>query len=467
MAAQTAPIIEENAETQRLKGMARDHLWMSYQPPVPYESEGGPRVIVAAEGTWMVDTEGRRYLDGVSALEACVAGHIRPELADVAYAQMQQLEFLDVFRYASPPAIELAARLAEITPGSLSRVHYTPGGSEAVETAIKMAKQYHMIVRGDKKRYKVITREGAYHGCTFGAMAVDGEYFGTQIHFYDPLPPFGRTSPPPYRYRCQHCSNEDACNLKCVDDIEQVILREDPETIAAIIFDPCATASSVSVPPDGYMQKVRALCDKYGILFIMDEIISGFGRTGKMFASEHWDIVPDIMTLSKGLSSGYIPIGAAIAKEEIAEVFIGHPEGSLSHGQTYGGHPVACAVALANIDLIEREDLPGQAARKGEMLMEGLRGLSHHPSFGDVRGMGLLVGLEFVHDQATKRLPPDPKKAGYYLRSICRDLGLISLTLHPGNVLFLAPPLTIKEEEIELMIGIVDQALTIYEERYM
>ncbi len=220
MAAQTAPIIEENAETQRLKGMARDHLWMSYQPPVPYESEGGPRVIVAAEGTWMVDTEGRRYLDGVSALEACIAGHIRPELADVAYAQMQKLEFLDVFRYASPPAIELAARLAEITPGSLSRVHYTPGGSEAVETAIKMAKQYHMIVRGDKKRYKVITREGAYHGCTFGAMAVDGEYFGTQIHFYDPLPPFGRTSPPPYHYRCQHCSNEDACNLKCVDDIE-------------------------------------------------------------------------------------------------------------------------------------------------------------------------------------------------------------------------------------------------------
>ncbi|MCP4164825.1 MAG: aminotransferase class III-fold pyridoxal phosphate-dependent enzyme [Chloroflexi bacterium] len=169
-----------------------------------------------------------------SFLEACVAGHIRPELADAAYEQMQRLEFFDVFRYASPPAIELAARLAEITSGSLQRVHFTPGGSEAVETAIKIAKQYHMIVRGDKKRYKVITREGAYHGCTFGAMAVDGEYFGTQIHFYDPLPPFGRTSPPPYHYRCQHCANEDACNLTCIEDIEQVILREDPETIAAI-----------------------------------------------------------------------------------------------------------------------------------------------------------------------------------------------------------------------------------------
>ncbi len=383
---------------------------MTYQPPVPYEADGGPPVLVGAEGTYMVDSDGNRYLDGVSALEACVAGHIRPELADAAYEQMQRLEFLDVFRYASPPAIELAARLAEITPGSLQRVHFTPGGSEAVETAIKIAKQYHMIVRGDKKRYKVITREGAYHGCTFGAMAVDGEYFGTQIHFYDPLPPFGRTSPPPYHYRCQHCAKEDACNLTCVDDIEQVILHEDPETIAAIIMDPCATASAVSIPPDGYMQRVRALCDTYGILFIMDEIISGFARTGKMFASEHWDVVPDIMTVSKGLSSGYMPIGAAIAKEEIADVFKGHPQGVLSHGQTYGGHPVACAVALANIELIEREDLPAQAARKGTLLMEGLRALSHHKSYGDVRGLGLLVGLEFVHDQAPNNSHLIPKK---------------------------------------------------------
>jgi adenosylmethionine-8-amino-7-oxononanoate aminotransferase len=168
-------------ETTRLQRLALDHLWMAYQPPVPFEADGGPRVIVAAEGTWMVDSEGRRYLDGVSALEACVAGHIRPELADVAYRQMQQLEFLDVFRYASPPAIELAARLAEITPGDLARVHFTPGGSEAVETAIKIAKQYHWL-RDEASRYKVITREGAYHGCTFGAMAVDGEYFGTRIH---------------------------------------------------------------------------------------------------------------------------------------------------------------------------------------------------------------------------------------------------------------------------------------------
>jgi adenosylmethionine-8-amino-7-oxononanoate aminotransferase len=452
--------------TQELKAKAARHLWMAYQPPEPYAAEGGPPVLVAAEGTWMVDTEGNRYLDGVSALEACVAGHIRPELADAAYQQMQQLEFLDVFRYASSPAIELAARLAEITPGSLSRVHYTPGGSEAVETAIKVAKQYHLL-RGEPERYKVITREGAYHGCTFGAMAVDGNYFGTRVHLYDPLPPFGRTSPAPYHYRCKHCSKQEACTLDCVNDLEQIILNEGPETVSAIIMDPCSTASAVAIPPPDYMPRVRELCDKYGLIFIMDEVIAGFGRTGKMFASEHWNIVPDIMTLSKGLSSGYMPIGAAVVKEEVAQAFMGHPDGVLSHGQTYGGHPVACAVALKNIELIQREDLPGQAAEKGAYFLEGLRSLNHHPSYGDARGLGLLIGFEFVHDQATRRLPDDVRMAGYHLRTICRELGLITLTLHQGNVLLLAPPLTISHNEIDQMVNIIDRALGIYEERYL
>ncbi len=455
-----------NYNTQELKAKASRHLWMAYQPPEPYAAEGGPPVLVAAEGTWMVDTEGKRYLDGVSALEACIAGHIRPELADAAYRQMQQLEFLDVFRYASPPAIELAARLAEITPGSLSRVHYTPGGSEAVETAIKVAKQYQYL-RGEPGRYKVITREGAYHGCTFGAMAVDGDYFGTRVHMYDPLPPFGRVSPAPYHYRCKHCATQEACTLNCVNDLEQVILNEGPETVAAVIMDPCSTASAVSIPPSGYMPRVRQLCDQYGLIFIMDEIISGFGRTGKMFASEHWQIEPDIMTLSKGLSSGYMPIGAAVVKEEVAQAFMGSRDGVFSHGQTYGGHPVACAVALKNIELIEREDLPGQAAEKGAYLLACLRSLGHHPSYGEARGLGLLCGLEFVHDQATRRLPADPRMAGYHLRTICRDLGLISLTLHPGNVLFLAPPLTISHSEIDQMVDMVDRALGLYEQRYL
>jgi adenosylmethionine-8-amino-7-oxononanoate aminotransferase len=439
---------------------------MAYQPPVPYAGEGGPPILVTAEGTWLVDSDGKRYLDGVSALEACVAGHLRPELAEAAYRQMQQLEFLDVFRYASPPAVELAARLAEISPGSLSRVHYTPGGSEAVETAIKVAKQYH-VLRGEPGRYKVITREGAYHGCTFGAMAVDGDYFGTRVHLYDPLPPFGRLAPAPYHYRCPHCSDQPACTLACADDLEQVILTEGAETVAAVIMDPCATASAVSIPSPAYMPRVAELCQQYGLLLIVDEVITGFGRTGKMFASEHWQLEPDIMTVSKGLSSGYMPIGAAVVKEAVAQAFMDHPHGVLSHGQTYGGHPVACAVALANIELIQRENLPQQAAEQGDYLMAGLRSLSHHRTYGDSRGLGLLCGLEFVHDQASRRRPDDPRLAGYHLRTICRDLGLITLTLHPGNVLFLAPPLTISRREIDQMVDMLDRALGIYEERYL
>ncbi len=383
----------------------------------------------------------------------------------MAYAQMQQLEFLDVFRFASPPAIDLAARLAEITPGTLSRVHFTPGGSEAVETAIKVAMHYQRL-QGKPDRHKVLTREGAYHGCTFGAMAVDGDYFGTRPHLYDPLPGFGRIAPAPYHYRCPHCSHQARCTLACADDLEQVILAEEPETVAAVIVDPCATASAVSIPPPDYMPRLRQICDRHGCL-IADEVITGFGRTGRMFACEHWGVEPDIMTLSKGLSSGYMPIGAAVVREEIAQAFMTSPEGVLSHGQTYGGHPVACAVALANIELIQHEDLPGQAAEKGEYFLEGLRSLSHHPAFGDARGLGLLLGLEFVHDQITRRPPDDPRTAGYHMRSICRDLGLITLTLHPGNVLFLAPPLTISQAEIDQIVDIVDRALGTYEAQHL
>jgi putrescine aminotransferase len=255
--------------------------------------------------------------------------------------------------------------------------------------------------------------------------------------------------------------------LTCADDLERVIVEEAAETVAAVIVDPCSTASAVSIPPPGYLPRLRQICDQYGVLLIADEVITGFGRTGKMFACEHWGLIPDIMTVSKGLSSGYMPIGATIVKEEIAQVFLESPEGILSHGQTYGGHPVACAVALKNIELIEREGLAEQAAEKGVYLLEGLRSLSHHPTFGDVRGLGLLCGLEFVHDKATRRLPDNPRRAGYCMRTLCRDQGLITLTLHPGNVLFLAPPLTISHAEIDQMVSMIDRALSAYEDRYL
>lgn len=413
---------------------------MAYQPPVPYEAIGGPAVIVEAEGCTMIDSDGKRYLDGVGALEACVAGHCRQELADTAYAQMQKLEFLDVFRYTSPPATQLAAKLAAIAPGDLRRVHYTPGGSEAVETAIKIVKQYQRLI-GQSDRYKIITRQGAYHGCTYGAMSVDGNYFGTRTHYYEPLAPFRLISP-----------------LDDLEELEELMVSERPETIAGLILDPCGVASGVRPPGVQFMRGLRALCDKHGILLIMDEIITGFARTGKMFASEHSGVQGDVMTVSKGLSSGYMPIGAAIVSERVAQAFMGRPDGVLSHGQTYGGHPVACAVALANVELIEREGLVERAAEMGLYLQQGLSTLKHRRSFIAARGLGLVCGLEFAADG-------DPQRAGYRLRTLCRDLGLITLTLHPGNVIFFSPPPIITHAEVDQLVDIVDRALTLYEEQ--
>jgi len=452
-------------DTELLKQRAQDHLWMAYQPPVPFESMGGPRVLVEAEGCWISDSDGNRYLDGVGALEACVAGHCRQSLADVAYTQMNTLEFLDVFRYTSPPAVNLAAKLAEITPGDLSRVHYTPGGSEAVETAIKIVKQYQRLI-GESSRFKIITREGAYHGCTFGAMSVDGNYFGTRPHYYEPLPSFRLVAKAPFRYnRGAGDGLERNYAGEALDDLEQLILTERPETIAGLIFDPLALATGVYPPPPGYMQGLRTLLDKYGILLILDEVITGFARTGKMFASEHWGIVPDVMTVSKGISSGYMPIGAAIIRETIADAFKGRPDGVLSHGQTYGGHPVACAVALANIELIENEGLVERTAETGPYFEEQLNRIHHHRAFKEVRGLGLVRGIEFSARPGSDS--DGLTTAGYHMRTICRDLGLITLTLHPGNVMFLAPPLVISHDEIDQMVDIVDQAFNHYEERHL
>lgn len=451
-------------DSATLRQRARDHLWMAYQPPVPFASVGGPRILVRGEGIWLWDSEDNRYLDGVGALEACVVGHARQELIDVAATQMQQLEFLDVFRYASPPAVNLATKLAEVSPGDLSRVHFTPGGSEAVETAIKVVKQYQRLV-GEPSRTKIITREGAYHGCTFGAMSVDGNYFGTRPHYYEPVPSFRVITKAPYRYqRGGHSGQaERDYGAEALRDLEQLILSERPETIAGLIFDPLALASGVFPPPPGYMQGLRELLDEHGILLILDEVITGFARTGAMFAADHWGIVPDVLTVSKGLSSGYMPIGAAVVREAIAEAFMDHPHGVLSHGQTYGGHPVACAVALHNIDLIEEEGLVERTAEMGSYFEDKLRELQRHPAFLETRGLGLVYGIEF--DPGCD--PQDRagiQQAGYRMRTICRDLGLVTLTLHPGNVLFLAPPLVITRHELDQMIDILDQAFAHYEE---
>jgi len=450
----SAPVFSAD-QIETLKQQARRHLWMPFTQMKDLIDDDGPRVIVRAEGSYLYDSEGKAYLDGVSALEAMVAGHGRRELVEAAVRQYNQVAFIDLFRYATPSQIELAAKLAAITPGSLSMVHFTPGGGEAVEVAIKIARQYHYM-RGEPARQKVITRHGAYHGTTFGAMAVDGNYHATRNYIFQPET-FGRIAPAP----------PIPCTADHARQIEETILRENPATVSAVHLDPMNTSLWMAIPEDDFLPALRAVCDKYGVLLIADEIISGFGRTGAMFACDHYGVVPDMMTLSKGLSSGYIPIGATVVKAEIAETFSGDAEKMFRHGHTYSGHPVACAVALENIRLIERDNLAACAAESGAYLLGELQNLiGKHPCLGAVRGKGMLLGLELVLDQKTGATTNPPGKIGLTFRLACRELGLILLPIHPGHVMLVAPPLNMPRREMDEMIGIIDAALTLTETEY-
>lgn len=462
----------KNTEAQKLRldgaslrQTALDHLWMPFSQSRSYAELGGPPILVSGEGVRVTDIDGKTYLDGIGAMEACAVGHHRQELIDAAIAQYEALEFVDTFRWASVPAIQLAARIAQLAPGSLNKVLFSPGGSEAVEAAIKLARQYHQL-NGDTNRFKVISRYGAFHGVTYGVMAVDGQYQGTRNYLFEPIPNFGRFVEPPYHYRCRFCADKPACTLDCARDIEYVIQHERPETVSAVLMDPVNVAIGVAVPPPEYMPMVREICNRYGVLLIADEVISGFGRTGKMFCVENWGVVPDIMTLSKAITSGYAPLGATVVKQEIADKFVGSDGSTFRHGQTFSGHPVACAIALKNIEIIEREDLPGRAAELGPYLLAGLQSLNNHPSFGDARGLGLVGGLEVVLDKKTRAVTDPPTKLGLALRQIARRNGLIALSIHPGNVMFVTPPLTITHQEIDEMIGIFDKSLTELEEQF-
>lgn len=444
-------------ETTRLATLARRHLWMPYSPPGTQGRAADPiRVMSRGEGCTIWDSEGHAYLDGISALEAMILGHGATEVIDAINAQARDLAFFDLFRFASPPQIELAAELVAVAPPGMAYVHFTPGGAEADEVAIKLARQYHHL-RGEPHRMKVITRQGAFHGVTQGAMALDGQYFASHNVIYDGGLNWGRTVPAGACPRCDF--GKASRHLACVHAIEATIRAEGPDTVAAVVVDPAATAIAVAVPPDSYLRELETVCRRHGVLLIVDEIITGMGRTGRLFCTEYSGVAPDFITMSKGLSSGYVPIGAALVSSRIADAFHGRPDGVFLHGHTYGGHPLGAAAARAVLRRVQEERLWERAAVLGERLLDGLRSLSGRRFYWDARGRGLLAGLEIVADQGTGEDFPDPIAAGNALRLRCRELGLAVLILHPGNVLFLAPPLVVREEEVDRMIAIVDQAL--------
>ncbi len=438
---------------------ARDNLWMHFTRLSAYADAPVP-VIVKGEGAYIYDENGKRYLDGLSGLFVVQAGHGRAELADAAAAQAKELAFFPLWSYAHPTGAALAARLASLTPGDLNRVFFTTGGGEAVETAWKLARQYHAL-NGEPGRYKVISRSIAYHGTTMGALSITG--IPALRAPFEPLVPGARKVMNTNRYRCYACAQLPACTMTCADDIERQIQYEGPESVAAVFLEPVQNAGGCFPPPDGYFARVREVCDKYGVLLVSDEVICAFGRLGTMFACERYGYVPDMITCAKGMTSGYSPIGAMIASDRIVEPFL-QGTTTFPHGYTFGGHPVSAAVALANLDLFEREDLLGNVRHNEAAFEATLRKLEDLPIVGEVRGAGYFWGIELVKDKATRETFNEDESErllrGFLSRALF-EAGLYCRADDRGDpVIQLAPPLTCGPEHFDEIERILSSVLT-------
>jgi len=411
-------------------------------------------ILVRGEGSRVWDQHGNAYIDALAGLFCVNAGYGRREIVDAVAAQMIDISFVSPFSFPSIPQIKLAGELAKISPmGPQTRTFFVTGGSEAVETALKLAKAYQRK-RGFHDRHKTISRRVAYHGTTMGALSVNG-LTGVRNGF-GPLVPGARHVPLPHRFRCNYCALNAQCSGACADEIEQLIEFEGPETIAAIIMEPVQNSGGAIVPPLGYLKRVRQICDHYGILLIADEVICGFGRVGHWFGSNVFDVVPDIMTCAKGITSGYAPLGAVMVRPEVADAFSGAESEKFMHGITFGGHPASCAAALANLAILEREQLNERARSMGDYLMRELRAaVGEHPNVGDIRGMGMFIALELVRDRQSNAPLEEPNLMGW-LSDQFKQRGLICRAddrLDP--VIQLAPPLNIPEEDADQVVAIV------------
>ncbi|MEA2313683.1 MAG: hypothetical protein QOI03_375 [Solirubrobacteraceae bacterium] len=418
-------------------------------------------VIVRGEGCYVYDEHGKRYLDGLSALYCVNIGHGREELGEAAAKQAKELGFYTNWSYAHPRSIELAARIAELAPTSLNRVFFTSGGSEAVESAWKLAKAYH-AARGEPRRHKIVSRVLSYHGTSMGALTATG--LPALREPFEPLTPGGRHVPNTNSYRWK----EDRDELWAADAIEEAIQFEGPATVAAVILEPVQNGGGCFVPQDGYFQRVREICDRHGVLLISDEVICSWGRLGYWFGSERYHYLPDLITTAKGITSAYAPMGAVIAADHIAEPFM-HGKAIFNHGFTFGGHPVACAIALANIDVIEREELCGHVLANEQRFREMLESLRDVPIVGDVRGAGYFQAIELVKNAETKetfnRHESEELLRGFLSGALYKH-GLICRTDDRGDpIVQLSPPLIAGEQQFEEIEAVLRPVLSEASER--
>jgi len=432
-----------------------EHVWHQNVQHRGLESRP-PLEIESAEGCYIQDAEGRRYLDAMAGLFCVNVGYGRREIAEAVAEQMTRLPYYPLTQSHGPGA-RLAARLAEMMPKGLSRAYFLNSGSEAVETALKMARQYGRQRHAGQNRYKIIARHRGYHGFTMGALSATGQILRKQA--VEPLVPGFFHVPPPDPYRCGFCRREGACSLACAEEIDRVIRMEGPETVAAVIAEPVIGGGGIFPAPEGYLERLREICDRHGALLILDEVITGFGRTGRLFGFEHSAACPDILTLAKGITSAYLPLAAVVATERVFQGFHGDPDSEVKFTQvsTFGGHPASCAAALANLDILTRERLWENSARMGDYLLERLRALDS-PRIGEVRGRGLLIGLEIVSDRHDRS--PLPEAQMVRLQLAIRDAGVIvgrNNDTVPGycNVLILSPPLILSREEADTIVSAI------------
>jgi adenosylmethionine-8-amino-7-oxononanoate aminotransferase len=457
---------EPSPDVAELTELAHRHLWMHFSRLGSYGVDAPVHVIARGEGCHLWDATGHHLLDGLSGLFTVQVGHGRADLADAARVQAETLEYFPLWTYAHPPAIRLAARLAELTPGDLNRVFFTSGGSEAVESAWKLARQYFRAI-GQGQRHKVISRRTAYHGTTLGALAITG--VPALRTPFEPLTPGAAHVANTNRRRHPSGDDEKAFMLAVTDEIEDRILFEGPETVAAVFLEPVQNAGGCLVPPEGYFARVREICDRHGVLLVSDEVICAFGRLGTMFGCERYDYLPDIITCAKGLTSGYSPLGAVICRDFLAEPFLEH-RASFAHGITFGGHPVSCAVALANLDVFATEGVLENVVAHEADFRDRLEQLRDLPIVGDVRGAGYFQALEMVPDPASDaRFTAEQREdllRGFLLPRFYEE-GLVARADDRGDpVVQLAPPLIAGDEELDVIAEVLRRVLTEASDRF-
>jgi adenosylmethionine-8-amino-7-oxononanoate aminotransferase len=445
----------------KMQDAARQHLWMHFTRMSAYSGSEVP-VIVRGSGPYVFDDRGKRYLDGLSGLFVSQVGHGRTEIADAASRQASELAYFPLWSYAHPRAIELAERLADLAPGDLNKVFFTTSGSEAVESAWKLAKQYFKLT-GQPERYKVISRDIAYHGTSMGALAVTG--LADIKHPFEPLPPGGVRVPNTNFYRAPDFVADDltAFGRWAADEIERAILREGPESVAAVYLEPVQNSGGCFPPPPGYFQRVREICDRYGVLLVSDEVICAFGRLGYYFGSQRYGYQPDIITFAKGLTSGYSPLGGMLVRDALMEPF-NSGTATFLHGVTFAGHPVSAAAALANLDIFEKEDLLGNVRANEAGFRATLEKLTDLPIVGDIRGDGYFYGIEMVKDKDTRETFTDEESEQLlrgFLSHALFDAGLVCRADDRGDpVVQLAPPLICTQEHFDEMERILREVLT-------